>query len=154
MVDIYHSLATHLWNHARIRLHQGKTVVWNKAGSVAGVAVRWRMLPGAQIPTLSCEEGNVLLEPELQGLVVLGVSVGRPEFIFKLEAKSRQHNVLLDRITSVGDLQSAWCLLLNCAAARVSQTCDSQDGARRIQISHRIHHLYFFIHGTVFLWEI
>ena len=29
-------------------------------------------------------------------------------------------NVLLDRITSVGDLQSAWCLLLHCATARVN----------------------------------
>ena len=65
--------------------------------------------------------GNVLLEPQHQGLVVLGVPVGRPEFILaKLEAKSCQHNVLLDRITSVGDLQSAWCLLLYCAAARVN----------------------------------
>ena len=65
--------------------------------------------------------GNVLLEPQFQGLVVLGVPVGRPEFILaKLEAKSCQHNVLLDRITSVGDLQSAWCLLLYCAAARVN----------------------------------
>ena len=32
-----------------------------------------------------------------------GGSSGRPEFILaKLEAKSRQHNVLLDRITAVG----------------------------------------------------
>ena len=72
-------------------------------------------------PTAVVWRGNVLLEPRIQGLVVLGVPVGRAEYtLAKLEAKSRKHNVLLDRITSVHDLQSAWCLLLYCAAARAN----------------------------------
>ena len=28
--------------------------------------------------------------------------------------------ILLDRITAMGDLQSAWCIFLNCAAARAN----------------------------------
>ena len=66
--------------------------------------------------------GNVLLEPHIQGLVVLGVPVGRPEFtLAKLEAKSRKHNVLLDRITSVliSSRHGVSCLLY-CAAARAN----------------------------------
>ena len=121
MVDIYHSLATHLWNQARITLHQGKTVIWNKAGICPRGCHALEDAARRADPNAVVWRGNVFLEPQLQGLVVLGVPVGRPEFILaKLEAKSRQHNVLLDRITSVGDLQSAWCLLLYCAAARVN----------------------------------
>ena len=63
---------------------------WRTAKREDPIAVVWRR--------------NVLLE---QGLVVLGVPVGRPEHtLAKLEAKSRKHNILLDRITSVADLQS------------------------------------------------
>ena len=91
VVDINHSWATRLWSQARITLHQSKTVTWNKAG----------------ICPLGCH--------------VLGVPVGRPEFIMAmLEAKSRQHSVLFDKIISVGDPESAWCLLFDCAAARVN----------------------------------
>ena len=108
VVDIYHSLATHLWNQARITLHQGKTVIWNKAGICPRGCHELEDAARRADPNAVVWRGNVLLEPQLQGLVVLGVPVGRPEFILaKLEAKSRQHNVLLDWITSVGGLQSA-----------------------------------------------
>ena len=115
VVDIYDSLATHLWNQARITLHQGKTVIWNKAGICPrGCHALEDAARRADPNAVVCGEG------QFQGLVVLGAPVGRPEFILaKLEAKTRLHNVLFDRITSVDDFQSAWCLLLNCAAARV-----------------------------------
>ena len=47
VVDIYHSLATHLWNQARITLHQAKQSSGIRPGSVHGVTMRWRMPPGA-----------------------------------------------------------------------------------------------------------
>ena len=83
--------------------------------------MRWRMPPGEKIPPQSCGEGMLFSNRSSKVSLFWGVPVGRPEFtLAKLEAKSRQHNVLLDRITSVGDVQSAWCLLLCCAAARAN----------------------------------
>ena len=121
VVDIHHSLATHLWNQARITLHQGKTAIWNQGGIYPRGCHALEEAARREDPTAVVWRGNVLLEPRIQGLVVLGVPVGRAEYtLAKLEAKSRKHNVLLDRITSVRDLQSAWCLLLYCAAARAN----------------------------------
>ena len=121
VVDIHHSLATHLWNQASITLHQGKTAIWNQGGIYPRGCHALEEAARREDPTAVVWRGNVLLEPHIQGLVVLGVPVGRPEYtLAMLEAKSRTHNVLLDRITSVADLQSAWCLLLYCAAARAN----------------------------------
>ena len=71
-----------LWNHARIRLHQGKTVVWNKAGICLRGCHALEDAARRADPNAVVWRGNVLLEPELQGLGVLGVPVGRPEFIW------------------------------------------------------------------------
>ena len=61
------------------------------------------------------------MEPHRQGIKVLGVPVGRSEFTQAiLQAKTQEHRILFDRITVMGDLQSAWCILLNCAAARAN----------------------------------
>ena len=40
-------------------------------------------------------------------------------------AQTQEHGILLDRITAVGDLQSAWCILLHCAFFGCGQ-CDPQ----------------------------
>ena len=91
-----------------------------RLGSVHGVAIRWRMPPGAQIPTQSRGEGTFFSNHSSRVSLFWGFQWAAEFILAKLEAKSRQHNVLLDRITSVIDLQSAWCLLLYCAAARVN----------------------------------
>ena len=53
VVDIYHSLPPICGTM------RGSD--WNKAGLFPGVTMRWRMLPGAQIPTLSCADGTFFL---------------------------------------------------------------------------------------------
>ena len=39
VVDIHQTLAVHLWNEAKITLHQGKTVIWNRGGIPRGCHV-------------------------------------------------------------------------------------------------------------------
>ena len=58
--------------------------------------------------------GNPDLPNDRQGVVVLGTPVGHPAS----ESQTEEHNILLQRISAVHDLQSAWVLLLFCAAAR------------------------------------
>ena len=51
-----------------------------------------------------------------QGLRVLGIPVGTPEFVqSQLEQTSLKHKVLFNRFTRVEDLQSARLLFLFCA---------------------------------------
>ena len=56
-----------------------------------------------------------------QGVTILGTPLGRAEFVEgQLAEKIEEHGILLDRITKVTDLQSAWILLLFCAASRAN----------------------------------
>ena len=61
------------------------------------------------------------LPVEDQGIKVLGTPLGHPEFVTAhLERITAEHRVLLDRIPAVQDVQSAWLILLHCAAARAN----------------------------------
>ena len=115
---MYAVVQEELYVHAAIGVHHGKTKVWNQAGlrlvgcnaleQIARVthpeAVVWT---GSMIPTAQ------------QGIKVLGTQIGHPDFVAaQLEAVRREHEVLLDRISSVSDLQCAWLLLVHCASAR------------------------------------
>ena len=56
-----------------------------------------------------------------QGITVLGTPLGHDDFIrAHLEQIAQEHAVLLERIPSVPDTQSAWALLLHCANARAN----------------------------------
>ena len=47
--------------------------------------------------------------------------MGHPDFVrAQLETTQAEHQVLLDRIPSLPDLQSAWSLLVHCAASRAN----------------------------------
>ena len=43
--EVYATLQTELWRYARIRVHDGKTQVWNRGGSGLLVAIFWTELP-------------------------------------------------------------------------------------------------------------
>ena len=77
VVDIHHSLATHLWKHASIRLHQGKTVVRNKAGICSRGCQALEDAARRADPNAVVWRGNVLLEPQL-GSRCFGGSSGTP----------------------------------------------------------------------------
>ena len=53
--------------------------------------------------------------------LILGTPLGHDHFVrTQLELKSRELDLLLSRIPSLADLQSAWALLLHCASARAN----------------------------------
>ena len=56
-----------------------------------------------------------------QGLKVLGTPLGHPGYVRQfLEKVTTNHDLLLSRIPMVHDMQSAWLILLHCAAARAN----------------------------------
>ena len=72
-------------------------------------------------PTQSCGEGNGDIPTTKQGLKTLGCPVGHPDFVQdQLSKLADRHDVLLRRIALVEDMQSAWLLLVYCAAARAN----------------------------------
>ena len=53
--------------------------------------------------------------------MILGTPLGHEDFVrAQLEHIVDEHNVLLERIPSLPDVQSAWALLLHCANARAN----------------------------------
>ena len=56
-----------------------------------------------------------------QGIKVLGTPIGHHDCVLQmLSTIQDKHRVLLDAIPTVPDIQSAWLLLLHCAAARAN----------------------------------
>ena len=117
---VYAALQQSLNVHVGIQINAGKTQIWNKAGvrpevcnvleRVARIsnprAIVWR---GSQLPS------------EMQGIKILGTLLGHPDFVVRhLQGVLEEQRVLLKRIPLVGDLQSAWLLLLHCASARAN----------------------------------
>ena len=107
---VYDLLAHHLETHARIRLNQGKTRVWNRGG-----------LQPPDTDTLGPETwvGNRNLPAEQQGLTVLGAPIGTEDYVQTfLHDTLRKHLPLLEQLPAIPDLQAAWLLLLYTASPR------------------------------------
>ena len=112
---LYDALAAALWAHARIRLHEGKTRIWNAAGEEP-----------PNIADLAADSepvwvGDWSLPPQRQGLKVLGSPLGHGAFVARqLNSKREEQDRLLQRIPALDSLQAAWLLLLFCAAPRAN----------------------------------
>ena len=114
VADVCASLQAELWRHERIQVHQGKTQLWNRDGhgtdaltAAARIededAIVWR--------------GDPALPPQEQGVKLLGTPFGHAAYAQgQLARLSTSHDVLLERIQAVPDLQVAWLLLKFCAA--------------------------------------
>ena len=115
-VALHGALEDALWRHARIRLNQGKTRVWNAAGEEpADLAC---LQPTGAEPVWT---GAWSLPADQQGLLVLGAPLGSEAFVQQeLHRKRETQDQLLTRLPAVGDLQSAWLLLLFCASPRAN----------------------------------
>ena len=99
---LYNLLNTTLQERAGIRLHTGKTRMWNFAG---------------ERPVDIEDLGPDVWNPE--GIKILGTPVGHPEFVSTfVEQRLVEERKLWDAIPSVPDLQCAWQLLLQCAGPR------------------------------------
>ena len=91
---------------AGIRLHEGKTRVWNRSGTA---------------PEDIGELGEEAWQPE--GLKVLGSPIGSPQFTTaKLRERVEEERRLWDAIPTVKNLQCAWQFLLQSANPRANHT--------------------------------
>ena len=119
----YGSLQRNLFSHARIRVHGGKTQVWNRSGIRPEGCDALERIAQAADPRARVWRGSgeTDLPPSQQGIVVLGTPLGGPAFIqAHLEKKAAEQRTLLERIPTVTDLQSAWSTLLHCVSARAN----------------------------------
>ena len=120
-VDCHNILAEELWEHARIRLNQGKTCVFNKGGEVPdGIQVLQTVAERVD-PEARVWRGDHQSDPGRRGITILGTPVGTREFVLnELESKACEHATFLRRIPAIQDLQCAWVLLLYCGVARAN----------------------------------
>ena len=120
-VDCHQILGEELWHHAKIRLHHGKTAVWNRGCEVPPDIGALERAARITDPSARVWRGGIHSVPEERGITILGVPVGTPEFVLRqLEVKAEEHQALLQRIPDMKDLQCAWLVLLYCAGARAN----------------------------------
>ena len=121
VLEVHQILEEELRNHAQISLHHGKTQAWNRAGvQPRGIDILTRAARSMR-PDAVVWRGDASLPAGQQGLKILGVPVGQPEFVQSfLERKSEEHSTLCERIPAVADPQAAWLLLLMCASTRAN----------------------------------
>ena len=107
-----------LWDHARISLHNGKTNVCNRGG-----ISNLQQMASKEDPDAVVWRGHTSL-PTPSNLLILGTPPWAT--VISLEsisaAAEQKHDVLLQRIPAVRDLQAAWLFLTSCAAARANFT--------------------------------
>ena len=106
-----------LWVHAGIRVHTGKTKVWNRVGIRPVVCDVLERIVRTENPHATVWTGSDIPSHQ-QGVKILGTPLGHSDFVAAhLRRVSAEHQDL-QRIPSVADVQSAWLLLLHCVAAR------------------------------------
>ena len=118
---VFAILQQELQSHAHIRLHLGKTQVWNRGGVVPVGIEQLTRLARRVKPDAVVWRGDTELPLSQQGIRVLGVPIGQPEFVRHfLEKKNQEHQTLFQRIPWLNDLQAAWLLLLMCGSPRAN----------------------------------
>ena len=126
---VYGSLQRNLFSHARIRVHGGKTQVWNRSGIRPEGCDALERIAQAADPRARVWRGSGETDlPPSQGIVVLGTPLGDPAFIqAHLDKKADEQRTLLERIPMVTDLQSASELSASCAQS-VAAYARAHDG--------------------------
>ena len=95
-----------LHRNVGIQLHQGKTCVWNRSGTVP-------------------ENVDSLVEEvwRTDGIKVLGTPLGKPHFVAEhMQKRLEEEQRLWDAISSFPDLQCAWQILVQSANPRANHT--------------------------------
>ena len=118
--EVYAVVQEKLWTHSCIRVHVGKTKVWNRAGIRPLACDMLERIARVQHPSATVWRGSDIPTAD-QGIKVLGTPLGHPDFVARhLQRVEQEQQILLDRIPSMSDVQSAWLLLLHCASARAN----------------------------------
>ena len=102
-----------LFVHACIRVHHGKTKVWNLAGVRPVACYAVERIARVNDPEAVAWTGSTIPTVDM-GIKVLGTPIGHQDFV----AARLESEVMLDEISSINDVQSAWLLLVHCASAR------------------------------------
>ena len=109
-----------LWTHAKTRIHAGRTHMWNRSGRMPEGCDELQRRAVLHDPTAQVMSLSAL--PREQGTKVLECPLGHADFVTaQLEAIARKHQVLLQAIPNIRDVQSSCLLLLHCAGARVAR---------------------------------
>ena len=104
-----------------IRVHQGKTKIWNAAGEKPPGCDELERTATVAEPTAVVWRGSEDLPSCRRGIKILGTPLGHQDFVTaQLEMFTAEHQTLLCRIPLVQDVQAAWLLLVHCAAARAN----------------------------------
>ena len=91
-VDCHRVMEEELWRHARIRLHHGKTGVWNRGGEVPANIGILEAAARRDDPTATVWRGDAQSALENRGITILGTLVGTPEFVTRqLKKKVSEH---------------------------------------------------------------
>ena len=87
-----------MWDHARIRLHQGKTQLWNRGGVAPEGWERLTAADRMSDPSAVVWKGEPSLPASELGLRILGTPLGHPEHEHdQLRRASADHRLLLER---------------------------------------------------------
>ena len=120
-VECSHILRQELWQHCRISFNNGKTRLWNRAGLFPRDCEILEDAARLVDPYALVWKGDPDLPLSQQGIKILGVPVGRKEFIeHELDSRATCHAELLEKIPYVKDLQCAWLILLYCGVSRAN----------------------------------
>ena len=119
--DIHRLLEESLWAESGIRVHEGKTQLWNAIGESPPGHERLQRAAVLADPAAVVWRGSEDLPSHRRGIKVLGTPLGHQDYVrAQLEMLSAHHHTLLARIPMVEDVQSAWLLLVHCASARAN----------------------------------
>ena len=111
---------TRQWN-VPTSLNNGKTRLWNRAGFVPRGCEALEDAARIDDPEAVVWKGNPWLPQGQQGIKILGVPVGRKEFLeHELDSRASSHAEPLEKIPRVKDLQCAWLILLFCGVSRAN----------------------------------
>ena len=121
VVEVHRMLEESLWADAGIRVHQGKTQIWNRAGEKPPGCEVLEQRARVMDPTSVVWRGSNDLPACQRGIKVLNTPLGQVEFIrAHLDLKTAEYQVLLDGIPLLENTQAAWLLLVHCAGARAN----------------------------------
>ena len=115
--EVHRVLEESLWSESGIRVHQGKTKIWNAAGEKPPGCDALERIAAVADPTAVVWRGSEALPSCRRGIKVLGTPLGHQDFVTaQLEMLTAEHQqTLLCRIPLVQDVQAAWLLLVHCA---------------------------------------
>ena len=118
---IYGILQHELFTHSSIRVHHGKTQVWNR-GSVAPMGIEvLQAVARVHDPDAIVWRGDSTLRGVDQGVRILGTPLGHPDFV-RSQLSAQSHDQLLEKVLTIQDIQCAWLLLLLCCGDRANYT--------------------------------